>query len=56
MRLVTQRFDAGYLSTMPVIADSAGYHNHGNRDPYNGVFIGGEARVLKPGDGDFEQP
>lgn len=55
-RLVSQRFESGFLTNMPLLSDSGDYHAHGNRQPWNGVFIGGEARVLKPSDGDIDGP
>lgn len=47
-RLITERFTRGYLHDIALIVDSGDYHNVGNRQPRNGVFIDGNARVLKP--------
>lgn len=54
-RLVTDRFTHGFLHSLPVIADSDDYHRNGNRQPRNGVFPDGNARVIKPSDGDILQ-
>jgi prepilin-type N-terminal cleavage/methylation domain-containing protein/prepilin-type processing-associated H-X9-DG protein len=49
-RIITQRYDSGFLRTFPVSADSNIYHEYGSRYPANAVFIDGHARVMKDAD------
>jgi len=51
MRLITQRFDEGYLRSVPLLADSDDYHDFGGREPRNAVFVDGNARPVKKTDG-----
>jgi prepilin-type N-terminal cleavage/methylation domain-containing protein len=55
-KLVTDRFTHGFFHTLPLLADSDDYHRNGNRHPRNAVFPDGNARVVKPSDGDVLQP
>lgn len=55
MRLITNRYSTGYLRSFPLLADSANHHDTGGRQPWNAVFIDGNARVMKPGDDDIVQ-
>ena len=50
VRLVTNRYDSGFLRTFPLATDSNQYHEYGSRYPANAVFVDGHARVLKPAD------
>ena len=50
-RLITQRFQDGYLRSVPLLADSDDYHDFGGRSPRNAVFMDGTARPVKKTDG-----
>jgi len=50
-RLITRRFQDGYLRSLPLLADSEDYHDFGGREPRNGVFMDGTARAVKKTDG-----
>jgi prepilin-type N-terminal cleavage/methylation domain-containing protein len=56
VRLITQRFTAGYLRNLPLVTDNDGFHDFGAREPWNGVFMDGHARVGSPRDGAIEPP
>ncbi|HWB19199.1 MAG TPA: type II secretion system protein [Phycisphaerales bacterium] len=51
MRLVTQRFEGGYLRKFPLVADSEDRHERSGAVPRNGVFLDGTTRPLKKEDG-----
>jgi prepilin-type N-terminal cleavage/methylation domain-containing protein len=55
-RLITQRFTDGYLRNLPILTDNDEYHASGGREPWNGVFRDGNARVGKPTDDDIDLP
>lgn len=55
-RLITQRYTNDYLWGFPVLADMDSFHQSGNREPWNGVFMDGSARVGRPGDSDIQPP
>jgi prepilin-type N-terminal cleavage/methylation domain-containing protein len=50
-RVITQRYNNGYLRSIPVMADSGDYHAVGSRQPRNALFLDGSARIVKPSDG-----
>jgi len=56
VRLITQRFTSGYLRNLPLVADNDGFHVKGSREPWNAVFLDGNARVVNPRDGDIQPP
>jgi prepilin-type N-terminal cleavage/methylation domain-containing protein len=56
VRLVTNRYTSGYLRYVPLVVDSGPYHDHGDRDPHNGVFLDGNARVIQPKDHEIAPP
>ena len=55
-RLITNRYTSGYLRYVPLITDSGPYHDRGNRDPHNAVFLDGNARVVQPKDHEIVPP
>ena len=55
-RLITQRYTSGYLKNLPLMADNGDYHDHGDRDPHNAVFIDGHARAVQPDDHQLTDP
>lgn len=46
-RLITERFQGGYLRAVPVLADNGDHHDVGNREPRNAVFIDGHAGAVR---------
>jgi hypothetical protein len=50
-RLITQRFMNGYLQSIPIVTDSGDYHAVGSRQPRNALFLDGNARIVRPNDG-----
>jgi prepilin-type N-terminal cleavage/methylation domain-containing protein len=52
-RVITQRWESGFLSPLPLLADAGEYHTHGGQEPWNVIFLDGHARASKPSDGEL---
>jgi prepilin-type N-terminal cleavage/methylation domain-containing protein len=55
-RIITNRYDSDYLRSVALLIDSEAYHDTGGRNPFNALFIDGQARVLRPGDNVVADP
>ena len=52
-RVITQRWESGFLSPLPLLADAGEYHTRGGQEPWNVVFLDGHARPSRPSDGEL---
>lgn len=55
-QIITNRYDNDYLRGVALLVDNDAHHEDGSRNPFNAVFIDGQARVMRPQDGDVVEP